>query len=198
MVEPGELARVEQHAGGAEALERARIVADHDHAGLAGAAAEFGGRAGAEGGIARRRRFVRDVDVEIEGQRDGKAQARGHAGRIGADRLVETVAQRGKFGDPGEALGNVVLVAVDAADEARVLPPGHRALKPAAKAQRPRHPAVPLHRPRVGLSTPARMRSKVDLPAPLAPRMPTLTRGGSRSSRRRAPMGPRHGRSCSV
>lgn len=104
-----------------------------------------------ESGIARGRDLIRDIDVEIEGQRQRELQPRSHPGRIGFDRFVEVVSQLGKIGNSLQTIDHVIFMTVDTADEFGVLPPAQRALQAATEPYGPGNPAMPLDAPSIGM-----------------------------------------------
>jgi hypothetical protein len=87
--------------------------------------------------VARCRDLVGNVHIEVERQRQRKLQSRLHPGRIGFHRLVECIPEFSKLLDISNKIGKILFVAMDAADEFGILPPGQDPLQSSAKPHRP-------------------------------------------------------------
>ena len=117
-----------------------------------------------------------------------KPESHEHAARVELDRRVDEVGQVGEGDDLVEALLDLGLgEAEQHAVDVDVLPSCHLAVEADADTEQRRDSAPDDHGPLVGWLTPAIRRSRVDLPAPLRPMIPTVSpRWISRSTSRRA------------
>jgi hypothetical protein len=106
-------------------------------------------------GIAGRERLVDDENIRVDARRGRKGQARLHAARVGAKRLVDHRRQLAEVDDPVQ-LG-VDLLAGHAQHHAAgvdVLASGQQWVEPGAKLENRRHLAVDVHATRGRIERP--------------------------------------------
>ena len=126
--------------------------------------------------VAHRQHFIHDEDFCLDAGGYGKCELDLHARAVALDRGVDEFRHLGKVDDLVELLVDLLpRHAEDGAIEVDVFPPGEVGHEARADFDERCDAAVDLDAPRVGVLILASIFSRVDLPAPLWPMMPTTS-----------------------